>query len=380
MGLKAYRFSIAWPRVLPTLDGGVNEKGLAYYDRLTDALLEKDIQPWPTLYHWDHPQELEAAYGGWESRETVKRFGEFAAVVAERLSDRVKQFFTINEFGCFTNLGYGTGHHAPGKRLPPKRLNRIRHNALLGHGTAVQALRANAKAPIRIGLADNPAIPVPVIETEEHIEACRKAIRQINAPFLTAVLEGRYMQEYLDQSGDDAPEFTDEEMKLIATPLDFVGFNCYSATWVRADDSPAGFAVVRTPDSYPTYNLPWLKLCPQIAYWGPRLVREVWNPAEIYITENGASCDDKLTEDGRIEDPDRVLYLRNHFLNAHRAVSEGVPLRGYFVWSLLDNFEWFRGYAKRFGLIYVNYYNDLQRIPKLSAHYFREVCRRNAAV
>jgi beta-glucosidase len=379
MGLKAYRFSIAWPRIMPTGRGAINEKGLAYYDRLVDALLEKGIQPWPTLFHWDLPQALEDEFGGWESREMVSYFGDYAALVADRLSDRVGQFFTMNEFKCFVDEGYYVGVHAPGRRESKKVRNQMRHHALLAHGTAVEAIRANAHKPVRVGIADNPHIPVPVIETDEHIDACRKAMRRLNAPYMTAVMEGVYMAEYLEEQGADAPEFTDADMALISQPLDVIGFNTYTPDYVRADDGAEGFAVVPMPASYPKYNIVWLSIGPQIAYWGPRLMQEVWDAKEIYISENGACCADKLTEEGRVDDTDRLMYLRNHFINAHRAVSEGIPLKGYFIWTLLDNFEWSYGYSKRFGLIYTNF-STLERIPKLSAHYYKEVCERNAVV
>jgi beta-glucosidase len=227
LGAKAYRYSIAWPRVLPDGTGQVNEKGMAFYERLTDALLANGIEPFVTLFHWDLPQAIQDRNGGWESRETSKAFADYAALVARRLSDRVHHFFTINEFTCFTDEGYASGISGPGLKLPPDRVNRVRHNALLAHGLAVQAIRAAVRPGTKVGLAEDPTICVPVIETQPHIEAARKAMRQLNAPFLTAALEGRYMDSYLSAEGANAPRHTPEEMAIIGSPLDFVGLNVY---------------------------------------------------------------------------------------------------------------------------------------------------------
>ena len=380
LGLKAYRFSIAWPRVLPDGEGKPNPKGLDYYERLADALLAAGIQPWPTLFHWDLPQALQEKYGGWQSRETALRFADYAALMARRLSDRITNWFTINEFVCFTDLGYRQTQFPPALILPPQQANQVRHHAVLAHGLAVSALRSHANRPIRVGLAENAQIPVPVIETAEHIEASRKAIRVLNAPFLTAVLEGRYLEAYLAQCGPDAPRFTDEDLRAIGAPLDFVGLNAYSPSVVKADPSqPEGFSIIPWPESYPRMHMPWLYFGPQLLYWAPRLVKEVWNVSEVYITENGCAADDRLNLKGEVEDLDRVMFLREYLIGAWRAAAEGWPLRGYFLWSLLDNFEWAWGYSRRFGILYVNY-RTLERIPKRSAHFYREVIARNALV
>jgi beta-glucosidase len=377
LGAKAYRFSIAWPRVVPDGSGQPNEKGISFYERLVDELLANGIQPCATLFHWDLPQSLEDRFGGWRSRETAKYFGDYAAFVSRRLSDRVARFFTINEFSCFTDDGYRWGGKAPGLRLPMREVCQLRHHAVLAHGLAVAALRANARKPIRVGLAENAPICVPVIETEEHIAAARKAQRAINAPFLTAVLEGKYMDSYLAEMGKDAPQFTPEDMRTIAAPLDFVGLNCYYPYNVRADASPAGYAVVQHPSSYPHMSSEWLYIGPQILYWGPRHLSEIWGVKDVMITENGCSAADPRSPDGAVYDTDRVMFLRNYLTQAHRAVAEGWPLTGYFLWSLIDNFEWADGYLKRFGIVYVNYETQ-ERTPKLSAHFYRETIARGA--
>ena len=379
LGVKAHRFSIAWPRVFPDGDGQANEKGMAYYDRVVDALLAAGIAPYATLFHWDLPQACQDRFGGWQSRETAKQFSEYAGFVARRLSDRVAHFFTINEFSCFTDLGYGVGVFAPGLKLGRQQVNQIRHHALLGHGLAVAAIRANAKRAVEVGLAENPEMCVPVIETEPHIAASRRAMRQLNAPFLTAVLEGKYTAEYLASQGANAPAFTPEDMRTIGARLDFVGINTYAPTYVRAAEGEAGFAVVPNSPSYPHMASPWLTIGPQILYWAPRHLKEVWGVDKVLITENGCSADDRLTADGHVYDTDRVMYLRNHFVAAHRAVAEGWPLKGYFLWSLLDNFEWADGYTKRFGIYYVNFETQ-RRTAKLSAEFYREVIARRAVV
>jgi beta-glucosidase len=375
LGLKTYRFSVAWPRVFPQGTGTPNPKGLDFYNRLVDELLANNIQPFCTLFHWDLPQALEDK-GGWQSRDTSEAFAVYAGHVAEHLSDRVKHFMTMNEMSSFVDIGYRDGRHAPGLKLPPAGVNQVRHHAVLAHGLAVQAIRAHAKPGIKVGLAENANASVPVVETPEHIAAAAKAYRETNAGYLTVVMEGKYTDAYLAHHGADAPKFTAADMKAIGSPLDFVGLNLYTPSYVRADDSPAGFAVVRPPASYPHMMSPWLHVGPEALYWSPKLAAQIWNLKEIYITENGASSTDVLTPDGHVYDTDRVMYLRNYLTQLHRAVSEGVPVRGYFCWSLMDNYEWADGYAYRFGIHYVDFKTQ-KRTPKLSAHFYKEVIARN---
>jgi beta-glucosidase len=379
LGAKSYRFSIAWPRVFPNGTGRPNEKGMAFYERFVDELRANGIEPYVTLFHWDLPQALQDQCGGWESRETAEAFANYATFVTRRLSDRVQRFFTTNEFVCFTDQGYGSGIKAPGLTLSPARVNQVRHNAVLAHGLAVQAIRAVAKPGTKVGLAENPHICVPVIESPAHVQAAGKAMRELNAPFLTAILEGKYLDSYLSVAGRDAPRFTAEDMRTIAAPLDFIGLNIYNPTYIRAADNPSGYAEVPHPASYPRMASPWLSIGPEIAYWAPRHLGEIWGMKEVYISENGASSDDQVAPDGHVYDTDRLMYLRNHLTNAHRAVTEGWPLRGYFLWSLLDNFEWSDGYSKRFGIFYVDFKTQ-KRTPKLTAEFYREAIARNCAV
>jgi beta-glucosidase len=291
----------------------------------------------------------------------------------------VKHFFTINEFGAFVELGYRIGIHAPGLKLPPKRFNQTRHHAVLGHGLAVQAMRAVAKPGTRIGLAENLTICAPVVETPEHIEAAARATRELNAQYLTVVMEGRYTDLYLRNAGADALVFTPEDLKIIASPLDFVGINVYTPQYARADGSAQGFAVVPHPASFPHMISPWLFVGPEALYWGPRHVAGIWGAKEIYITENGCSSSDVPAADGKVYDTDRVMYLRNYLTQLQRATADGVPVKGYFLWSLMDNFEWADGYTNRFGLHYVDYATQ-SRTPKLSAAFYREVIAGNAVL
>lgn len=380
VGVKAYRFSIAWPRVFPNGDGAPNPKGLDFYNRLVDELLANGIQPFATLYHWDLPQSLQDRFGGWEGRETSQAFADYAAHVAGRLTDRVKHIFTINEFGAFIELGYRWGIHAPGLKLTGLRLNQTRHHGVLGHGLAVQAIRAVAKPGTRVGIAENMTIPAPVIESPAHIAAAERAAREMNAQYLTVIQEGKYTDWYLKSAGADAPKFTPEELKSISSPLDFVGINIYTPQFVRADpSSPVGYAHVPHPKSFPHAPSPWLFVGPEALYWGPRHVAKLWGAKEIYITENGCSAADEPAPDGRVYDTDRVTFLRSYLTQLRRATAEGVPVRGYFLWSLMDNFEWADGYTNRFGIHYVDYATQ-KRTPKLSAEFYREVIDRNAVV
>ena len=374
LGLKSCRFSIAWSRIFPTGAGAPNQAGVDFYRRLVDTLLAHGVEPFATLYHWDLPQRLQDR-GGWENRDAAKLFADYAGFIAGKLQDRVKHVMTTNEISTFVDLGYGNGTHAPGLQVGRKRLAQVRHHAVLGHGMAVRAIRASAPK-VQVGLAENINATVPVIETPEHVEAARKAMREMNAGILGVVLSGRYTDLYLKSMGADAPVFTPEDLQVIGSPLDFVGINVYVPTYVRADAGEAGFVPVKPPSSYPHMYSSWLDVGPEALYWGPKLAAEVWQPKAIYITENGCSSADVIAPDGHIYDTDRVMYFRNYLTHLQRGVSEGVPVKGYFLWSLLDNYEWADGYDKRFGITYVDFKTQ-QRIPKLSALYYQQVIANN---
>ncbi|MFC6645287.1 GH1 family beta-glucosidase [Granulicella cerasi] len=376
LGLKTCRFSIAWPRIFPNGTGQPNQAGIDFYRRLADALLAAGIEPYATLYHWDLPQTLQDK-GGWQNRDTAKAFAEYAGYTAGKLSDRVKHFMTMNEMRTFVEVGYQSGRHAPGLKLGRKDLAQLTHHVVLGHGLGVQAVRAHAQKGTLVGLAENVSSITPAIEAPEHIEAARKAMREDNTMYLGVILDGNYTDHYLQKLGADAPQFTAEDLRAISTPMDFVGVNVYTASYVRAADNELGYAHVPMPKSYPHMLSPWLNIGPEALYWVPKLVNDLWKPKALFITENGASSADTVNGDGHVYDMDRVMYLRNYLGHLQRAVAEGVPVKGYFLWSLLDNFEWADGYAKRFGIIYVDFKTQ-KRTPKLSADFYKEVIRRNA--
>ena len=379
LGLKGCRFSVAWSRIYPTGTGAPNQAGLDYYNRVVDELLGAGIQPYCTLFHWDLPQALEDK-GGWQSRDTAKAFADYAGYTAGKLSDRVKSFMTVNELRSFTELGYQNGMHAPGLKVDAAKFAQVCHYSVLAHGLGVQAIRAAAKSGTKVGLADNALATCPVLETPDHIKAAATAMRELNAQYLTVIMEGKYTDAYLKGLGANAPKTTDAEMKAIGSPLDFVGLNVYQPTWIRADSTKEiGFSVVDDPKSYPHMLSPWLTVGPEALYWSPKLVTKLWKPKEIFITENGCSSSDILTAEGTVLDTDRVMYLRNYLTQLHRAIQEGVPVKGYFLWSLLDNYEWADGYEKRFGITYVDFRTQ-KRTPKLSSEFYKATIARNGIV
>ena len=378
LGVKAYRFSIAWPRVFPDGTGAPNPKGLDFYNRLIDQLLANGIEPYATLYHWDLPQALEDRVGGWRSSDTSKAFADYAGYVAERVSDRVKNIFTLNEAGRFLNFGYGWGIDAPGLKLPTAELNQARHHVVLAHGLAVQAIRAHARAGTKVGPVENIAACVPAFDTPDNVRAAEMATRELNAGLLGVMLEGKYTDGFLAYSGKDAPKFTAEELKIIGAKNDFVGLNIYAPQfYIAASDQKPGWKVLPFPTSFPHMNSEWLRVGPEVIYWAPRLAAKIWNLDTIYISENGTSSEDKIAADGQVYDLDRIMFLRNYLRQLQRATAEGVPVRGYFLWSLMDNFEWIFGFEKRFGLYHVDFETQV-RTPKLSTAFYRDVVAQNA--
>ena len=377
LGVKAYRFSIAWPRIFPDGTGAPNLRGLDFYNRLVDELLANGIEPYATLYHWDLPQSLEDRVGGWRSSDTSKAFGDYAGYIAQHLTDRVKNIFTVNEVGRFVNFGYGWAIDAPGLKLPQAEVNQVRHHVALAHGLAVQAIRAKGRAGTRVGPAENIAACVPVIDTPENIRAAEIATRELNAGFLGVVLEGKYTDGFLEYNGADAPKFTAEELKIISSPNDFIGLNIYAPQFYITASDKKPFTVLPFPASFPHMNSEWLRIGPETIYWVPRIAAKIWNIENIYISENGTSSTDNLTPEGKVYDLDRIMYLRNYLTQLQRATAEGVPVRGYFLWSLMDNFEWIFGFEKRFGLYHVDFETQA-RVPKLSVSFYRDVIERNA--
>lgn len=376
LGLKTCRFSVAWPRIFPKGTGQPNQRGIDHYRKFAEALRAAGIEPYCTLYHWDLPQVLEDK-GGWQNRDTAQAFADYAGYTAGKLNDVVTHFMTMNEISTFIDLGYGNGIHAPGLKLAPGKLAQARHHAVLGHGLAVQAIRAKTKAGTLVGSAENLQAITPVFDAPEHVTAARKAMVEENAGYLTVMQTGKYTDAYLQRLGADAPKFTPAELQAIGSPTDFQGINIYTPSYVRAADNAMGYAVVPGPSSYPHMFSPWLTIGPEALYWAPKLAAEVFGIKALYITENGCSSDDKVAPDGHIYDTDRVMYLKNYLTHLQRATAEGVPVKGYFCWSLLDNYEWADGYEKRFGITYVDFTTQ-KRTPKLSSDFYRNVIAKNA--
>lgn len=379
LGIKAYRLSISWPRVLPEGTGRVNPKGLAFYDALIDALLEAGITPWVTLYHWDMPYELYCR-GGWLNPESANWFAEYARLMAEHFSDRVTHWMTLNEPQCFLQEGHREGTHAPGDQLNWPEVLLAAHHVLLAHGKSMQALRASAQQPLKIGFAPVGETCMPATETPADIEAARLAMFSIfdwnlwnNTWFADPVLLGHYPEDGLVFYGKAVPDFPPADMDIIRQPLDFYGMNTYRGAFVRVgsigipEEAPL-------PLGYPQTSYNW-QITPECLYWGPRFFWERYH-LPIVVTENGLANADWIAEDGGVHDPQRIDYTRRHLRQLKQAIEDGVPVEGYFHWSIMDNFEWAQGYRQRFGLIYVDYPSS-KRIPKDSAQWYKRVIATN---
>ena len=380
LGIKHYRFSIAWPRIIPDGRGAVNEKGVDFYRRLADALLASGITPHATLLHWDSPQALEDLYGSWRSREMAKDFAEYCSQTVRRLGDRITNWMTINEIYCFTYMGYDAAQvppHAPGTVVKSrKEVLQTVHHALLAHGLGCQAIRAASPKPARVSLVVNFDSYIPVIETPENIEAAKRAFvaEEHNGTVLVPALTGAYNPRTIEALGANAPDIQPGDMKIIAQPLDVLGFNIYTGSYVRAADNARGYEILPLPREYPQMHMPWLNFVPESLYWGVRMITDALGKKNlpILITENGCATEDDVTAKGEVLDLARVMYMRAYLRNVHRAISEGYPLKGYFAWSLLDNFEWTWGYTRRFGITRVDYATQ-QRTPKQSFRWYQKV-------
>jgi len=378
IGLQTYRFSTSWSRVLPDGRGKPNQKGLDYYNNLVDGLLEAGIEPWVTLFHWDFPQVLQDEYKGWLSRKSIDDFTEYASLMAKTLGDRVTNWFTMNEFDCFTDKSSLRQEFAPDFKATGKEAAQIRHNAMVAHGKAVLAIRASSPGTVRVGMAENSLCTIPVFETPEHIAAAKKAFRDINARFTTPIMEGAYDPGYLEYIGSNAPDIEPGDMETMSTKTDFFGLNMYTPVYIKAGGE-LGWQEIHMSADHPKAKPAWLRINPSIGYWTTRFIKELWNVNEIYITENGASFDDIPDQNGKVNDTARIMYLREHLKGIHRAIDDGIPVKGYFLWSLLDNFEWKDGFDERFGIVHVDY-KTLKRTPKLSAEYYSEVIKNRSIV
>jgi len=373
LGIQAYRFSIAWPRILPEGIGKVNTTGLDFYDRLVDALLAKEIVPFVTLYHWDLPQALQDR-GGWPNREIVEAFVNYTDVVTRRLGDRILHWSTHNEPFCIAWLGYGVGIHAPGLR-DFQAAFQTAHHLLLSHGLAVPVIRTNGNSNTKVGIVVNPTWADPVTDSPEDRAAAMTFMAFQNRWFLDPLFSGIYPDSVLAMDGQHEPRITDGDMRAIAAPLDFLGINYYNRAVVGADDSDGPFPVrFYRPEGEYT-EMDWEVYAPGIynlLLW----IQEQYAPTTVYITENGAAFRDEQSADGKIADYRRQVFLQDYIGQVDRAIQAGVPVRGYFVWSLLDNFEWSHGYTKRFGITHVDF-RTLERTPKQSAEWYAQVIKQN---
>jgi beta-glucosidase len=373
MGLKAYRFSISWARVLPEGKGAVNPAGLDFYDRLVDALLEAGIQPMITLYHWDLPGALQDL-GGWANREIVNWFGDYTQVVAQRLGDRVRLWATLNEPWVFTFLGYVHGYHAPGMRDLWAGLRAV-HHALLAHGESVARMRSLLPEPAQVGIVLNLAPQHPATHSEQDKAAAQRVHTMNNALFLEPLVKGTYPALAQQMVAFAWPKIQSGDMERIAQPLDFIGVNYYSRGIMKHADQGYLRAEGVGKEGALYTDMGW-EVYPDGLYEILQWVHSEAPQLNLYVTENGAAFRDGLQDD-RVADGQRLEYLRQHFMQAHRAIRDGVPLKGYFVWSLMDNFEWAYGYSKRFGIVYVDYATQ-RRIWKDSARWYQQVIAQNS--
>lgn len=373
LGLKAYRFSVAWSRVMPTGKDTINQAGLDFYDRLADELLANDIQPLPTLFHYDLPQALQDE-GGFAARDTAYHFAEFARIVAQKLGDRVSTWLTINEPMVFAVNGHLTGEHAPG-HTDFQSAVAVAHYQLLAHGLATQAIRAAVQRPVSIGIALNLSPVYPATPGEEDQRAAARFDSILNRSTLDPLFRGFYPADLLELISLLLPPNIEDDLKNISTPLDFLGINYYTRAVIRHEP---GVPFVELADVRPQgnpYSMMW-EIYPTGLFELLRQVHKEYHPKELIVTENGIPVADALDLDCRIRDVRRIQYLQDHLAQVHHAISEGIPVTGYLVWSLMDNFEWAFGYRMRFGLIYVDF-DNLKRTIKDSGEWYRKVIREN---
>lgn len=385
LGVKAYRFSISWARLMPEGTGRVNRKAVEMYRDMIACMKQNGIEPYITMYHWELPQCLQEK-GGWLNENIIDWFGEYAKVVAENFSDMAKYIITLNEPQCFVGLGHLSGVHAPGLKLEPGKVFQIAHNALRAHGNAVKQLREYAKQPIKIGYAPTCGVAYPYTDSKEDIEAAKSIYFGFDQPienwtwnvswFADPVFLGHYPEEGLEKYKEYLPEITKEDMELIHQPIDFMGQNIYNGYFVRRgeDGNPE---YVNRPEGFPKTATNW-PVTPECIYWGVKFLYERYK-MPIYITENGMACHDWVSHDECVHDSNRIDFLDQYLSCLQKVCDEGADVRGYFLWTFLDNFEWDKGYSERFGLVYVDYATQ-KRIVKDSAYWYKKVMETNGAI
>ena len=373
IGLKAYRFSISWPRVIPEGKGKINQAGLDFYDRLVDELLQAGIKPFITLYHWDMPQALQGE-GGWGNRDIVGYFADYVALVAQRLKDRVCHWITHNESWVVAFLGYAYGVHPPGMMDFSTALQ-ASHHLLLSHGRVTEVLKnlGDEKTSVGIALCLSPVHPAS--QKEEDIKAAKRFDGCLNRWFLDPIFKGAYPPDMWEYYQDKVPQIFPGDMSIISRRIDFLGVNYYYRQIVKAD-SEEKFLKLSGTELGETEYTDMKEIYSQGIYEILKRVQDDYSPQSIYITENGAAFPDRVDEDGKIKDNQRINYLKEHLSFTHKAIEEGIRLKGYFIWSLIDNFEWTHGYSDRYGLIYIDYPTQ-KRIFKESAYWYRKVVENN---
>lgn len=369
LGVDAYRFSIAWPRIIPDGYGAPNQSGLDFYRRLAEELLEAGIRPFATLFHWDLPQSLEDL-GGWTSRETAYRYADYVAVTVDELSDLIKDWMTLNEPYASSIQGYYDGSFAPGRNEKPETVAQVIHNLLLAHGLGVDAVKSNCSPGSEVGIVINAFVSLPVSDKPEDIAAAQRQCRMENGWWFDPMYKGTYPDGTWMNIDGARPVIHPGDMEIISRKTDFVGLNVYTANFVADDpSSPTGTKQIVPVDCEVT-DMAW-PVVPEAIYEAIRWVNEEYKPEKIYVGENGAAYRDIVSSDGNVHDPQRIEYIQRYISELGRAADEECPVRGYFLWSLLDNFEWCQGYSKRFGIVYVDYENANRRIPKDSYYYYR---------
>ena len=375
LGIKAYRFSFCWPRIFPEGLGRVNEAGVRFYNELIDELLANGIVPYATLFHWEYPTALYRK-GGWLNPDSPKWFGEYTKKIMELYSDRISHWFTLNEHQCFLSLGHANGEHAPGLRLSEEDVLIAAHNSLLAHGEAVSVIRKYAKTKPVIGFAPVGDVKIPASDSPEDIEAAYEAMFKPTSPsvywgnamWVDPIMTGRYQPEIAARFAHYGIDIPETDMKLMSQPIDFLGMNIYLGQTI-SQDGPASPKV-----GFDQTMMGW-EVTPSALYWGTKFYYQRYK-LPMYITENGMANNDVISADGRVHDPQRIEYLRSYISGLKKSSEEGADIRGYFHWSLLDNFEWGEGYQKRFGIVYVDYPTK-NRILKDSAHWYSDVIRTN---
>ena len=372
LGVRSYRFSVSWPRVLPEGRGRINQKGLDFYSGLVDKLLAAGIEPCCTLFHWDLPLALQRR-GGWLSRETAEAFAEYAALMADCFGERVKKYITLNEPQCYITMGYAEGTHAPGCRMDTESLLAIGHNMLLAHGLAVKALRQHAPWA-EIGFCSTGHVCCPANDTPEGRKAAYEATFADDGRgfshswYLDAIVFGHYPENFSAEHNAFAHSVAESDRKLIAQPIDFIAVNLYNGDIV----DECGKVVERTP-GHPRTALKW-SVSPEAMRFALLQLYERYG-LPLYVSENGQACNDRIFLDGRVHDPDRIDYLTRYIAAMRSAMDEGAVVKGYYHWSLMDNFEWHSGYDERFGLVFVDYADKCRRIKKDSYFWYASLCK-----